>query len=123
MSDLSPRSIVLELIGYVNAGDLEGIASLIAEDVVFTDIGGSVYQEEGFMAGYLALFPDYQIHVHHALQDGNGVAIIGKTTGSHVAPEIEEKEILVWTAEIRDGLISEWRIYADDEYAGRPDIL
>jgi hypothetical protein len=46
---------------------------------------------------------------------GNGVAIIGKTSGSHVGPEVEEREILVWTAEVQDGLISEWRIYKADE--------
>ena len=119
MSDLSPRSTVLRFIGCVNTGDLEGIASLIAEDVKFTDIQGDVYWERGFMANYLSEFPNYKIHVHHALQGGNGVAIIGKTSGSHVAPEVEEKEILVWTAEIRAGLISEWRIYADDGFAGR----
>ena len=119
MSDLSPCSIVFEFVGYVNEGDLEGIASLISEDVKFTDIQGRGYREKGFMAGYLSQFPDYKIHVHHALQGGNGVAIIGQTTGSHVPPEVEEREILVWTAEIRDGLISEWRIYSGDEYAGR----
>jgi len=119
MDDLSASSIVRTFIEYVNRGDLAGIASLISEDVVFTDIRGRVYQEEGFMAGYLAEFPDYKIHVHQILQGGNGAAIIGKTTGSHVPPEIEEQETLVWTAEIRDGLISEWRIYSGDEYAGR----
>lgn len=119
MDDFSPSSIVLRFVECVNEGDLEGIALLISEGVKFTDIRGRVYREKGFMAGYLAEFPNYKIHVHHALQGGNGVAIIGKTTGSHVPPEIEEKETLVWTAEIQDGLISEWRIYSDSEYAQR----
>jgi ketosteroid isomerase-like protein len=119
MGDLSPCSIVLRFVRYVNQGDLEGIASLVSEDVKFTDIRGRVCRERDFMAGYLVEFPDYKIHIHHALQGGNGVAIVGKTTGSHVPPDVEEEGTLVWTAEIRDGLISEWRIYSDEEYAQR----
>jgi hypothetical protein len=115
----TPGAIVRRFIEYVNEGDLAGIASLISEDLKFTDIRGRVYREKGFMAGYLAEFPNYQIHVCHALRGGDGVAIIGQTTGSHVPPEIEEGETLVWTAEVKDGLISEWRVYSGEEYARR----
>ena len=47
------------------------------------------------------------------------MAVIGKTTGSHVPPEIEEREVVAWIAEVQDGLVSEWRIYSDAEYAQR----
>ncbi len=119
MADSSPGAIVLRFVEYVNEGDLAGIGSLISEDVKFTDIRGRVYMEKGFMAGYLSEFPNYKIHVRHALRSGEGVAIIDKTTGSHVPPEIEEGETLVWTAEVKDGLISEWRVYSGEEYARR----
>jgi len=119
MNDASPSSIVLRFIEYVNRGDIEGLDSLISKDLVFTDIRGRVFREKGFMAGYLAEFPDYKIDVRHVLRGGDGVAIIGKTTGSHVLPGIEERATLVWTAEVRDGLISQWRIYSDEEYAER----
>jgi hypothetical protein len=119
MSDLSPRSVVLHFIEVVNQGHLDGIASFMSVDVVFTDILGRVYQEKDFMENYLLAFPEYKIHVHQALQGGNGVAIFGKTSGSHVSPEIEEQEWLVWTAEIEDGLISRWRIYSSEGYAVR----
>jgi hypothetical protein len=69
------------------------------------------------MENYLKNFPSYQIHIHYALEGGNGVAIIGNTSGSHVAAEIEESEVLVWTVEIDSGKIIEWRIYATDKYA------
>jgi hypothetical protein len=91
--------------------------SLISENIIFTDIQGRVYREHGFMEEYLNNFPNYQIHVHSALQGGKGVALVGHTTGSHVSPEIEESEILVWTVEIDSGKITEWRIYATDRYA------
>jgi hypothetical protein len=69
------------------------------------------------MESYMKAFPGYKIQVHHVLQGGNGAALIGRTTGSHVPARIEEKELLVWTAEITGGLISEWRIYSNAEYA------
>ena len=51
------------------------------------------------------------------LTGGNGVAIVGRTTGSHVPPEVEEKETAFWTAQVRDGLAAERRIYSDIEEA------
>lgn len=123
MDDLSPSSIVLKFVECINQGDLEGIALLTSQEYKFTDIPGRVYIFRGKESikqswdEYLSAFPNYKIHVHHVLESGNGVAIIGKTTGSHVPPEIEEKEIVLWTAQIRDGLISEWRIYSGSEYA------
>jgi len=68
---------------------------------------------------YLLEYPDYKIHVHQALRGGDGVAIIGHTSGSHIPPEIEKEEILVWTADISDSLILSWRIYSNTEYARR----
>jgi hypothetical protein len=118
MSCSSPASIVRTFVEYVNEGDLEGIASLLSECVEFTDIQGRVYREKDFMAEYLSNFPGYQILVHHILQGGKGTAVVGKTKGSHVPRIIEAQEMLVWTAEVRDGLITEWRIYSGDAYAG-----
>jgi len=69
------------------------------------------------MENYLKAFPKYKIHVQNILQGGGGEAILGSTTGSHVPPEIEKNEILVWTVEVRDGLITEWRIYSTERYA------
>jgi ketosteroid isomerase-like protein len=119
MEEPSSLEIVIRFLDLVNLGNLEGLQSLISDDVVFTDIQGRVYREPKFMAEYLKSFPDYQIHLHHALVGGEGVAIIGQTTGSHVPPEIEKGEILVWTVEVQDGLISEWRIYSTEGYAMR----
>ena len=119
MDNPTPVSLVRRFVGYVNAGDQDGVNALIAEDVLFTDIQGEVYQEKDFMANYMVNFPDYKIHINHVLQGGDGVAIVGQTSGSHVSPEIEENEILVWIMELRGGLIAEWRVYADEGYAGR----
>jgi hypothetical protein len=57
MNDLSPRSVVLQFIEFVNQGDLDGIASFVSDGVVFTDILGRVYQEKNFMENYLSMSP------------------------------------------------------------------
>jgi hypothetical protein len=117
MNRSTPIPLVHKFIEYVNSGNIERMNTLISKDVIFTDIQGQVFHEHGFMEDYLKNYPSYQIHIHYALQSGNGVAITGHTTGSHVAAEIEESEVLVWTVEINSGKITEWRIYATDEYA------
>jgi hypothetical protein len=117
MNESSPCSLVLKFIEYVNQGDIEAFNAMISPDVIFTSIVGNVYQEHGFMAGYLSEFPNYKILVDHALQGGDGVALIGRVSGSHVPPEIEEQSVLVWTVELDGDLITSWRIYAGEAYA------
>lgn len=109
--EASPLATVLRYIGHINEGERAAIAAMTSPDVKFTDYGGDVYYEEEFMQNYLANYPEYRIHIDHALTGGNGVAIVGRTSGSHLAAEVEKREILVWTAEVNDGLIREWRIY------------
>ncbi len=113
----SPKSIALKFVEVINAGDSEALIKLQAEDFTFIDMKGDVYRGRDGWQDYFSAYPKYKIHVQHVLTGGNGVAIIGKTTGSHVPPEVEEKETVLWTAEIRNGLVAEWRIYSDIEEA------
>jgi ketosteroid isomerase-like protein len=117
MAATSPTEIVRAFIAHVNDGDLRGIASSLPDTIMFIDAPGRVHRgDKNFMAGYLSEFPDYRIHARTILQSGDSVAVIGGTTGSHVPPSIEANETLVWTAEVREGLIVEWRIYADETH-------
>jgi hypothetical protein len=117
MENFSPLSVVTNFIGYVNQGNIEKVNAYISKDIIFTDIQGRVYAEPEFMENYLKAYPNYKIHIRNVLQGGEGVAIVGYTSGSHVTPEIEEDEVLVWTVELREGLITEWRIYSTEGYA------
>jgi ketosteroid isomerase-like protein len=111
----TPRSVALKFVEVINAGDSEELVKLQTEDFVLIDMGGDVYRGRDGWQDYFSANPDYRIHVQDVLMSGNGVAIIGKTTGSHLPPEVEKKETVLWTAEIRDGLVTEWRIYSDIE--------
>ena len=111
------KSVALKFVKVINAGDSEELIKLQTEDFTLIDMAGNVYRGRDGWQDYFSSFPKYKIHVKHVLMSGNGVAIIGKTTGSHVPPEVEEKETVLWTAETRDGIVAEWRIYSDVEEA------
>jgi len=111
------KSVALRFVEVINAGDSKGLVKLQTEDFALIDMAGDVYRGRDDWRGYFSAYPKYKIHVQHVLASGNCVAIIGKTTGSHVPLEVEERETVLWTAEIRDGLVAEWRIYSDIEEA------
>jgi hypothetical protein len=113
----SPKSVALKFVEVINAGDSEALIRLQTEDFTLIDMAGDVFRGRDGWQGYFSANPDYRIHVQKALISGNGVAIIGKTTGSHVPPEVEENETVLWTAQIRNGLVAEWRIFSDIEEA------
>jgi ketosteroid isomerase-like protein len=107
------KSVTLEFVKCINNGNSEGLKALQTEDFTFIDMAGDVHRGRDGWEDYFTSYPEYKIHVENLITSGNGVAIIGTTTGSHVEPEVEEKETILWTAEIRNGSIAEWRIYGD----------
>ena len=115
------KSVELEFVEVINAGDSEALIKLQTEDFTLIDMAGDAYRGRDGWQDYFSSYPKYKIHVQYVLTSGDGVAIIGKTTGSHVPPEVEEKETVLWTAEIRDGLVAEWRIYSDIEEAEKKE--
>ncbi len=111
------EDIALQFVAYINSQDLEGLVSLMSEDFTMTvhkgepEIGRE-RMTDGFR-GYFSDFPDYRIHVEKVARCGNEIALVGKSTGSHVPAEIEEKETVVWIARLEDDVVAEWRIFSD----------
>jgi len=119
MKDTTTVDVVSTFVECINAGDLDGLCSLMTDDFAFIDYGGKVERgkdvmRQGFRS-YFSDYPQYKNITEKVLTGGTGVAIIGKTTGSHISPEVEVKETVLWTAEIRDGKVAQWRIYADTD--------
>lgn len=118
MRDDAPEVTALEFVECINTGDLDGIVALTASTYTFIDMEGDVYVAETAEAireswnEYLSANPDYRIIVQQVLRSGDGVAIVGQTIGSHLDPDVERKELVLWTAKLVDGCISEWRIYS-----------
>jgi len=111
--------VVSQFVARINAGDLEGLCALMTDDFTFIDYRGKVECGKDVMRvgfkGYFSDYPQYKIITQKVLTGGTGVAIIGQTRGSHVPREVEEKETVLWTADVRDGHVATWRIYADTD--------
>ncbi|MGC1121576.1 MAG: nuclear transport factor 2 family protein [Candidatus Methanofastidiosia archaeon] len=111
------KIVALEFVEAINSGDPERLIALQTEDFAFIDMSGDIEHGQQGWSDYFSAHPEYRIHVQQVLIGGKGVAIIGRTSGSHVPPDVEAEETVLWTAEIRNGLVSEWRIYTDIEEA------
>jgi hypothetical protein len=66
--------------------------------------------------GYVGSFPNYVISPHRIAADDGRVAVVGHTTGSHLAlPDDEETLLtLIWVAEVDHGLVRSWRLLEDN---------
>jgi hypothetical protein len=114
----SPKSIVLKFVEIINQGDSEKLIKIQTKDFEFVDKEGEVFVGKDGWYDYFSSYPDYKIHVKQVLTGGNGVAIIGTTTGSHVPPELEKKETVLWLARVRNDFVSKWHIFSNIDEIG-----
>jgi ketosteroid isomerase-like protein len=115
---------VLSFVDCINRGDLDGLAELMTDDHVLRvldedPVAGRDANVEAWH-GYLSSFPSYVIYPRYVASSGDTVAVLGATTGSHLALA-EEDELainVVWVATVVDGTLSSWHV-ADDGPAVR----
>jgi uncharacterized protein (TIGR02246 family) len=121
---MSPVEIVLEFINRINQRDADKLAELMTEDHVFVDgLGQAVRGREAMRAawqGYYAFCPDYWVSHGKILSDGNVVAVFGAAGGTIAAdgklpPENKWRTPAAWLAVVENGLLQEWRVYADNK--------
>jgi uncharacterized protein (TIGR02246 family) len=121
-SSESPEATALAFVDAINAGDLDALVELMTEDHAFIDDDGNEQRGRDTMRwawrSYFESFPEYQIHTERVVTLGNTVVLIGRTTGSHIAPEVEALETVIWAALVDGGRVREWHIlYTDNEKA------
>jgi ketosteroid isomerase-like protein len=124
MVDRTPVEVVLEFVARINHHDVGGLVALMSEDHCFVDGLGQVERgrermEKGWL-GYFGLFPDYSIQVDDILNHGNIVALFGTAEGTYslngkLLAEKHWKIPGAWKAVLREGRVSEWAVYADNE--------
>jgi uncharacterized protein (TIGR02246 family) len=109
----------------INRQDAEGLAELMAPEHRFVDSLGGVTAGRELMrtawAGYFRMVPDYSIAVEEILCDGPVVVMLGVARGTYCPDGQRLREENRWEtpavlrAQVEDGLVMEWRVYADNE--------
>src|SRR5205809_6872227 len=115
----APDAVALSFIDRINRGDVEGLAALMTDDHelrVFAEPPqrGRKVVTAGWR-GYAGAFPRYLIHPRRFAVQGERVAVLGHTTGSHLGlPDEEERELtLIWVADVRGDQVACWRLVED----------
>lgn len=123
-TDESAVATVLEFLDRINRHDADKLAEYMTEDHVFIDsLGQSVSGREKMRSGwrgYFAFCPDYRISHEEIFASGNRVAVFGAAGGTIAAdgklpPENEWRASAAWLAVVEEGLLRQWRIYADNK--------
>ena len=114
-----PLAVAISFIDAINHGDIDRLAALMDKDYSLVIFGkaeeGRERGIEGWK-GYSTAYPNYLIHPHRMVSEGNKAAILGHTTGSHLGlPDDEEEKLtLVWVADVtKDGLVRTWTLLED----------
>jgi ketosteroid isomerase-like protein len=96
----------------------------MTEDHVFVDgLGARIEGRQRVKAAFDAYFrmvPDYTISIEETFRQGSVVLMLGSAQGTYSAdgglrPENHWTTPAAWRVTIRDGLVAEWRVYADNE--------
>jgi ketosteroid isomerase-like protein len=121
---MNPVETVLHFLERINQRDADKLAELMTEDHVFKDsLGQSVRGREKMRAawrGYYAFCPDYWVSQEEIFQNGNRVSVFGAAGGTIAAsgklpPENQWQTPAAWLAVVEEGLVKEWRVYADNK--------
>lgn len=108
----------------INAHDTGGLIALMSPDHVLFDSLGNKFTRPAIEAGwaaYFAMVPDYWIKIDSAITEGDVVAIFGSAGGTYLPkggalkPENRWEAPAAWLVTVRDGKVSQWRVYCDNE--------
>lgn len=121
---MTPAETVQHFVDHINARDVEGLSVLLTPDHRFIDSLGSVVvgretMREGWRQ-YFLMVPDYHIEITRSFTDGAEVALLGFAGGTYSRDGKTNSADAwltpaAWHAVVRDGLIAEWQVYADNE--------
>ncbi len=126
MSNKEPVDVVLAFMDRINTADVKDLCRLMTEDHAFLDALGNRMQGRETMRKawptYFAWFPDCKVSHEEILQHGSLVAVFDTAPGTYAGEGKMPKENhwkvpAAWMAVVRNGFITEWRVYADNQPA------
>lgn len=121
---MEPKDIILKFIEQINSQNIDGLCKLMSEDHQFIDALGSMVQGREQMrnawTGYFQIVPDYHISCEEIIERSNVVAAFGTAGGTYcphgaLLDENKWEVPAAWRAKVVDSLVSEWRVYTDNE--------
>jgi ketosteroid isomerase-like protein len=121
---MTPVETILAFLERINERNPDELAELMTADHVFIDsLGNAVRGREKMRAGwqgYYTMCPDYRVSHEAIFANGNQVAVFGEAGGTiardgHLLAENQWRTPTSWLAIVEDGLVKEWRVYADNK--------
>ncbi|HXN64854.1 MAG TPA: nuclear transport factor 2 family protein [Candidatus Acidoferrales bacterium] len=121
---MRPTETILQFLDRINQRDVNKLAELMSEDHRFVDSLGQTVQGRDKMRagwqGYFTFCPDYWVSHEEIFEDGNRVAVFGSAGGTiavsgNLLPENKWRANTAWLAVVENGLVKEWRVYADNK--------
>ena len=120
----SPEAITQRFVDAINRHDVDALATLMSPGHRFVDSLGTTIEGRDKMrlgwAGYFKMVPDYKITLEETYANDAAVVLPGIAGGTyskdgHLASENRWSTPVAVRALIEDGLVVEWRVYADNE--------
>jgi ketosteroid isomerase-like protein len=120
----SPESVTNAFVRALNRQDVEGMLALMTPAHRLVDSMGTVVEGLEKMragwAGYFKMVPDYTLAIEETYSSGPVVILMGVAQGTftrtgELGPENQWRTPIALRAFVEDGLITEWRVYADNE--------
>ncbi|MDF1538575.1 MAG: nuclear transport factor 2 family protein [Candidatus Thorarchaeota archaeon] len=109
----NPSAVALRFNLMINTRNLDGLSELMTDDHTFIDSSNDVHAGKSEMVPgwkeFFEKYPDYRNIFTWVAVRNDTVLIIGYSTCSE--PILDGPAL--WTAEARNGRLSEWRVYLD----------
>lgn len=120
----SAESIAQAFIRAINRQDADRLAALMSPSHRFIDSLGKVIEgrdkmREGW-ASYFRMVPDYSVAIEELYPSDPVVVMLGMASGIYTRdgklhPENRWQTPVAIRALVEDGLVAEWRVYADND--------
>jgi ketosteroid isomerase-like protein len=123
MANPQPLEVAMDFIKRINAGNVNALCELMTEGHIFQDALGKRFigretMREGWTQ-YFKMVGDYQVHAEEFFQTVDRLAIFGSASGRYAGGGGTNNNFwevpAAWRAVVKDGLMAEWRVYADNQ--------
>jgi ketosteroid isomerase-like protein len=123
MGNPQPLEVAMDFVKRINSGDVNALCELMTEGHIFQDaLGKRIIGRETMRQGwtmYFKLVSNYQVHAVEFFQTGDRLAILGTASGRYTGGGEANNNFwevpAAWLAVVKDGLVAEWRVYADNQ--------